>query len=899
MTWTPSSTSGSKVTGTLTYTIQSYKPKYTLGVYTGVSSTPNGAVQTISQTLTVPKVMNVGVIGSTGYNYGILHYSNNTTAVTGARGTAPVQVNYINALTGKKIPVLNSSSITANVGDHISISAPGGTKSGNTLKGIPGQYIYSAPTAPAGYSWNTSGTYASKVTYGGSFDSTGKLTGDQATDPNSIASSPSTSYMTVSSTADSTSNPNVMNIYYTPTAQTTYWTFGNAFVTQTGNSLTNYTTLTNAQYTTVGFPASQSGSTGVAYAAPSAIPTLPAGYHYAGVKYYDAKAGTSNRVFWTTAAQGWSNNGTAVSTPGAPTGANNYTGYASITAAVTAAVADANSENGGMLPNSLTAQPSSDLAMSASTPNVFLLYTEADKITANFTFNYASGSTGPALPTATSTSGAYTTAIASRSIGTVPSYTAPAGYTTSVAVTSTNASGTTTTNTYSTLAAALAANPNYVGTTAKPMTFATTVTANQNTVNFTYQWAKGTPGATDAGSTTANPGKLQGSLPTNSSSTFGTGQSLTSMPANWLPAGYGVQSVAAPDGNTYTSFSYSGTTVTLTGTVTNGTTAVTKTYTAASAPNDLYLATRGLYPTVLSATTQNWVITVNALTQKPTLTAKFTSVGGVNVPATTQVNFTQKVNGADVQWTALTGAPIPADVVSETKSVMDTALSKVANYDSTKWFIAHYNDPNGVYTSSTGSTFLYLSDATANVGNYVLGTSSGENSITGYPNAYTVQYDYEGTLSMSVPSAINFGAHLISGGMQTEKGTLTKSVAVEDDRSGTTLPGWKVTVGEFETQSVTNSDGTTTTKTVPTPLTSADGLHKFADASGQSYLQYKGQALSANETTVLSVPSSSDKQGLTTVIPANSQDFTLLAPPTLQLPTSYSGTLTWTLYQVP
>lgn len=847
LTWTPTgagSTAGT-YTGTLTLTVQALKSDDSVNT----SDKP----VTLSTTLTLPQKMSVGVAGSTGSNYGDLSFSNNTSTITGNRATEPVMVNYINATTGKKIASMSSSTITANIGDHIGLSQPGGVTASQA--GVPGLYTFSAPTIPAGFNQTWSAANGNKVTYGGTFNSSGVLTGDSSSDPNNDTSgTASTQYLTVTNydTSNGANNPNQINVYYVPTAQSAWFNYGQAFGTQ--NTVANLTTYPAP-------PAPQTGVTGTAITSPTSIPAMTAGYHYAGVKYYDSKV-AQNRVFWTTSALGWTS--PKANTAPSTSTAGYYTGYSDISAAMAAAIKDANAENGGMIPVSLTSQPANELAgFGSGTPNVFLMYYEADKITANFTFAWSGGTApanAPTLPSNSSVSGAYTTAITG-----APTYTAPTGYTTSVVVLANGV----TVGTYSTLAAALAANSKYVGTTAKPMTFAVTVSANQNQVNFNYSWAKGTPGATDAGATTANPGKLQGSLPANSTVTAGTGAALTTMPASWLPAGYGVQSVATPDGNTYTSFSYSGTTLTLTGKDASGN-AVTKTATVSSAPNDLYLAARAVYPTVSSAAVQNWSIVLNALTQSPTLQVNFTSAGsGVTVPAGFTLPF-QDASGNT--YTGTTGAPIPSSVVTATENALK---AKVSGSAYNNWYLAHYTDPNGNYDQNATTTAL--ANVVALAGGNLLGTS----------NKYTAQYDYQGVVSFSCPSLIDFGSHLISGSTQNLTGSMKDSnnnpqgVVVNDARAIPTNGSLSWTMSVAQTKDITS--------------TSVLGL-SFSD----SMLTFNGTPMTLNNPVTVGSDNASTTGKITTVLPANSTAFKLSAPTALQVPgAKYQGEVTWILQSAP
>jgi hypothetical protein len=179
--------------------------------------------------------MSLGVIGGTGNNYGNISFSNNTSAISGYRGTSNAQVNYINATTGKKIAAYPTSTITANVGDRLAI----GTAA--SVGGLPGKYTYSTPAVPTGY------TAQSKVTFGGSFNASGVLSGDVAstTDPNNSGNS--TGGLTVLNyDTQGANNPNEINIYYTPKSITSH-----IYQALSAGSLGSYT-LTDSQLKTLG-----------------------------------------------------------------------------------------------------------------------------------------------------------------------------------------------------------------------------------------------------------------------------------------------------------------------------------------------------------------------------------------------------------------------------------------------------------------------------------------------------------------------------------------------------------------------------------------------------------------------------------------------------------------------
>ena len=104
--WTPDSTntaSSGFVSGTLTYT-NAGSSTYTLTTHT-----------TLAQDTTI------GMMGTTGNNYGIMSVNFGSASFSGTKVTEPVTVNYVNQQTGQAISGLNPSTITANVGDTIGV----------------------------------------------------------------------------------------------------------------------------------------------------------------------------------------------------------------------------------------------------------------------------------------------------------------------------------------------------------------------------------------------------------------------------------------------------------------------------------------------------------------------------------------------------------------------------------------------------------------------------------------------------------------------------------------------------------------------------------------------------------------------------------------------------------
>ena len=229
MTWTPDSAGATTATisGTLTYVAQACNSDGSIN--TGAGSA------TVSQKLVLPRSMSIGVVGGTGSNYGNISFSNNTSNITGYRGTTNAQVNYINATTGKKIATYPTSTITANVGDRLAIGAA------SSVAGLPGKYTYSAPAVPTGY------TAQSKVTFGGSFDANGVLSEDvdSTKDPNDSTNSTGGLTM-INYDAEGANNPNEINIYYTPKSITSH-----IYQALSAGSPGSYT-LTDSQLKTLG-----------------------------------------------------------------------------------------------------------------------------------------------------------------------------------------------------------------------------------------------------------------------------------------------------------------------------------------------------------------------------------------------------------------------------------------------------------------------------------------------------------------------------------------------------------------------------------------------------------------------------------------------------------------------
>lgn len=175
LTWTP--TTGT-TTGSLSYAL-------TTGGSTYIVTWPN---------LTLPASMQVGLAASAGGWTSTMTYTNTT--LTASRVTAPVPVNYLNKVTGQAIPSMGPSTITANVGDTVGLSLVAPTTSSPDSN----SYTFLASAAPAGYNANSSTN-----------------TVISATNP---ASSTNTAATKVQAVAQGATNPNVVNVTYTPSQQT-------------------------------------------------------------------------------------------------------------------------------------------------------------------------------------------------------------------------------------------------------------------------------------------------------------------------------------------------------------------------------------------------------------------------------------------------------------------------------------------------------------------------------------------------------------------------------------------------------------------------------------------------------------------------------------------------------
>lgn len=188
VTWTPDATNTGAAgftSGTLSFSLTSQN-----SALLGSTKT-----YTITTKMSLQNSLSIGFLGATGGNAGALSVSLNGATLTGNKGTQLVPVNYLNKVTGQAIPGMSASNITANVNDTIgaSLSAPtSGAPDSNT-------YTYVVPAAPTGYTANSAST-----------------TTILATTP----AGSNTSATTVQNFIVGQTNPNVLNVSYTPLQQT-------------------------------------------------------------------------------------------------------------------------------------------------------------------------------------------------------------------------------------------------------------------------------------------------------------------------------------------------------------------------------------------------------------------------------------------------------------------------------------------------------------------------------------------------------------------------------------------------------------------------------------------------------------------------------------------------------
>lgn len=707
----------------------------------GLSS---GDPVTISQTsLTLPKSVSVGTIGATGGNYGMLSFSNNYSKVTGNRGQKDVKVNYVNAITGKKISSCETTSINSNVGDVVNIISPSGI--GISYPGLPGKFEFIAPdhstfSGLKGYTFN-------KITYGGEFDeNTGVLIGDGITDPNGSAGSEKG--ITVSN-FNSITNPNQINVFYTPKIETVF--FNACYLAGTpGTSVMGTDKINNIDFslpsptpTTLGFASSPpiySPTTGYidSIAPPPSVSNMPIGY---------------------SVIQVIAPNGKVYTTSGAVTA-----GYSS---ALTYALAE----------NPIT--DSSSIVSSGFT-NSFLIMLGPEKHDATWQFKYDAATPGyggnegtntlPPLPTFSKQQGV--TGLPME----VPSETKlPLGYKVSQIV---DGKG----NTYSGLDDITSPNvfikkyfpyifmnaATYSGSTMKPPTFGTEssfmflVSPIQQSGKVNFKYNVGTPGTNNQGNpvvdnagnpipvTDSSKGTLGivSSLPEDLPLHGVTGETLSFDLSKSIPEGYEIDSVVAPDGTRY-----------------KDDTAKHKTALQLALAANPYFEDSSL-------STNRFTVYLRAL--QNITTSIYIKMNKNDVPDGTSIPEEQKLKIS----TGLVGSPISNSDINHaiTNLTSGGGVLDITSQVYNNWYITSLNGPNNSILDMTGQmnnkiAIQKLADLIA-LNPYILAKS----------NDFVIYMDYIGTLSLTVPSFMDFGSHDISGKPTVYKGRMDNAVSIIDSR---------------------------------------------------------------------------------------------------------------------
>ncbi|MFK4916182.1 hypothetical protein ACI1T6_04995 [Lactococcus petauri] len=191
-------TSSGKVSGYL---------KLTYGSGVDANGDVNGSTTSVlygnptDSSLQLSQMLSIGVAGATGGNYSDLSFNAQSSYLTGSKATQDVKVNYINAVTGKKILTKEQAVIHANVGDTVSLHSPSASPDSNR-----DFYEYLAPDL------TSEGFTFKGISTGNSIDT---------------SNNNSTSDLTVLNNDEIITTPegletptnNTFNIYYTPTLQ--------------------------------------------------------------------------------------------------------------------------------------------------------------------------------------------------------------------------------------------------------------------------------------------------------------------------------------------------------------------------------------------------------------------------------------------------------------------------------------------------------------------------------------------------------------------------------------------------------------------------------------------------------------------------------------------------------
>ena len=526
ITWTPSSTNAtdSTVTGTFALTVNGST------TYSTTYSTTIPRNMILGATLDGITGLNQGPTSSTNAGNNNIYVAVNYKYTTAAE---PVIVNYLNAKTGSSYApngvAMSASTITTKLADQLGVISPALTtiSDANT-------YDYTAPSAASGYT-------VSSVA--------------------GITTSGATSGATIASNFDSgVSNPNIINVYYGPAAQSATFTYNWDTAKVPGASTASLATLPNS----VALPTktSTTGYTDSAIAAPTVA--APSGYNIEGYTY---SSGATIYTTLTSAESAYASaaSGTAGNFAGnimnptfgvvlqANTETNTYTAsYAAgtpgtgSTAGSTAPTLSTYASTAGLTGSSVSGNPAdASLAVSgysyavsvagstyttmssamAANPSyatsnraVNIIYSAISQAAAfnevaasgtnlNFSSSNAvsSGLTGGLTSTAASNAG-YTDAAISHA-----GYTYSVLYSNSSASTAALTSGTS----YSTLASAISANP-YLTSAATADNFTVVYSAMAQSATFSASYAAGTPGVS------GSAGSLAMTLPTSTVTTTGS-----------------------------------------------------------------------------------------------------------------------------------------------------------------------------------------------------------------------------------------------------------------------------------------------------------------------------------------------------------------------------------------
>lgn len=888
--WTPTNAgvvnADGTVSGTLTlsYGAQGASISSTDGSLGNVSygflGTSTQKPVTVSYSGNLAKDLTLGVLSSTGGAYGLMSMNGGASFLKAQKATQPVQVNYINAVTGQAIKGQMPSTITANVGDTIGVVSPTGSAVAADT------YDYAAPNL-------SSLGYTFKGISSGSTLSTGTTTATSNVtvlnnDPN-----------TTNTASQTTPTNNTINVYYTPANQTASfvpWYIGGtpgtaSAGTYDGVSIAYPTTsFQDTAGKAAALPNVSSTSGPIDSPAPAPTYSIPTGYSLYGV------AASDNIVYLTST-------------------------YGSAAAAMNAALA---------------ANP-----LILASPSNFAIILQPNNHSATFSYQYASGTPGyngnagataPNLPTTsvteTGTTGKPLTdpGLSMTPVGagyTVTSIIDPSGFGNTMSPAGSPASITDVFKRWTYLSYFYSNSAKTLTNVDQDFAFIYQVTANKQTGTLSFNYDPGTPGTDATGKpyldgsgnpiptpstdSTGTPG-LAAALPapftmngltnapmnivTSTSSTDGT---ITISTANngtvSAPAGYYMEHVVAPDGTVYAQPDSSSPAYTK-----NGVAAVN----LASGQTVLDVAAASSpYFQDVSQSSNSFQIYLKGLPQ--TATVKFFanaagSPDGTGIPRATLDTY------GFVFASGLTGGPITANILTApgansgvnagagwgttnlsdvdsylTSTILPALNSSLGLTGAQQYVVSEVYDLSGnTYTPSGNSTGF---TSAVNASQYYFGPVDNSKSTT--PNEFDVQLQYSGSIGLEVPESISFGTNTVTGVNKTYTGKLIGGVTVDDERAASALTGWSVQVAESSPIQEVNSLG------VPV----LNGVNFAGNMS------YNGTVLTASPLTIYTYAPTTLTGGSTTVIDQNADSpFSLYVPVNFQkINTSYQGQLAWTL----